>query len=52
MGPISMQWYRDRGLTQKSEPRWSEVLQQTIEPEEITQQWSGGRIDIYGTERA
>ena len=52
MGPISMQWYRDRGLTQKSQPRWSERLQQTIEPEEITQHWSGGRIDIYGTESA
>ena len=52
MGPISMQWFRDRGLTRKNEPRWSEILQQTIEPEEVTQQWSGGRIDIYGTENA
>jgi len=50
MGPISMEWFRVRGLTRKSEARWSELLQKTIEPEEVIEHWAGGRIDVYGTD--
>jgi hypothetical protein len=56
MGPVSMNWYRDRGLT--------EIKMITLEAdsvitglkagdqfecEEITTYYSTGRIDIYGT---
>ena len=50
MGPISMQWFRDRGLTRKQPRRYSEILQRWIEPEEITERWMGGRIDVYGSD--
>ena len=50
MGPINIQWYKDRGLTKEAEPRWSELLQKTIQPTEITEHWAGGRIDIRGTD--
>ena len=54
MGPASMKWYSDRGLTRKV----SEVLEQdqkfgdlkagdTCTYEEITTNYSCGRIDIY-----
>lgn len=53
MGPVSMQWYRDRGLTKMV----SEVLEKdqvfgnlkegdTWTHEEITTHYSAGRIDI------
>ena len=55
MGPVNMKWYSDRGLTRKV----SEVLEQdqkfgdlkagdTWTYEEITTNYSCGRIDIYG----
>lgn len=57
MGPISMDWYRKRGLTHKV----SAVLEegQTFYPkgykagdvweyDEITTHYAGGRIDIHG----
>ena len=57
MGPVSMKWYRDRGLTRQV----SKVLEedQTFYPkglgagdvweyEETTAHYAGGRIDIYG----
>ena len=57
MGPISTDWYRDRGLTYKV----SKVLEegQTFYPkgykagdvweyDEITTHYAGGRIDIHG----
>ncbi len=50
MGPINLDWYRERGLLEKQPPRWSELLKKEIEIEEITEHWSGGRIDIRGTE--
>ena len=50
MGPISMNWFRQRGLTKKQEPRWSELLDRMITPEDITEQWMGGRIDVRGTD--
>lgn len=50
MGPISMQWFRDRGLTRKQPCRYSDILQKWIEPEEVTEMWMGGRIDIYGSD--
>jgi hypothetical protein len=57
MGPISIEWYKDRGLTRKV----SEVLREgrivypkglgpgdVWEYDEITTHYAGGRIDIYG----
>ena len=55
MGPVSMKWYSDRGLTRKV----SEVLEQdqkfgdlkagdTWTYDEITTNYNCGRIDIYG----
>jgi hypothetical protein len=57
MGPISVNWYRDRGLTRKV----SEVLEEgrivypkglgpgdVWEYDEVTVHYAGGRIDIYG----
>jgi len=34
MGPVSLHWYRERGLLNQSD--------------EVTEYWAGGRIDIYG----
>lgn len=50
MGPVNLQWYRDRGLTKIHPPKWSDLLQTEIKQEEITEHWAGGRIDIRGTE--
>jgi hypothetical protein len=50
MGPISMRWFRDRGLTCKQPPRYSEILQKWVNREEITERWMGGRIDVYGSD--
>jgi len=55
MGPVSMKWYSDRGLTRKV----SEVLEEdqrfgdlkagdTWTYDEITTNYACGRIDIYG----
>jgi hypothetical protein len=55
MGPISMAWFRDRGLTQmttKVQEHDSKVTDRkkgdVYELEEIAISYSGGRIDIYG----
>ena len=55
MGPVSMRWYRERGLTKMVD----HVLSETnllgkppgtvVQYEETTQNWSVGRIDIRGT---
>ena len=55
MGPISMQWYRDRGLTKRATRTLAEDSQLTgrkagesFEYDEITQGYSCGRIDCRG----
>lgn len=49
MGPISLDWFRQRGLTVE-EKRWSDFFQKDITVTNITQNWMGGRIDVYGTD--
>ena len=59
MGPVNMQWYRDRGLIKNVEHILTETSLRvkfgTHKPgdvvvyEEQTEHWSGGRIDIRGT---
>ena len=55
MGPAGMWWYRENGYTEMV----SKVLEKdsivsdhkagdTIEYEDITEYWYGGRIDVYG----
>ena len=55
MGPVNMDWYRERNLTviktvvQKEDSKLTSRKKGDIyEVEEITQQWGGGRIDIRG----
>jgi hypothetical protein len=55
MGPVNMDWYRQRGLTvtkivvQKEDSKFtSRKKGDMYEVEEVTQQWCGGRIDIRG----
>ena len=50
MGPISLNWFRERGLLMPPVTRWSGFLKKEITVEEIKQEYRGGRIDIYGTE--
>ena len=61
MGPISMQWYRDRGLTKMVQETLTTNFHPTKkkgeiwEHEVITEKWSAGRIDVadgspYGDE--
>lgn len=59
MGPISLDWYRKRGLTRKqkttiqSEDVAKSLGRQvgdTVEYDEPTVSYSGGRIDIYGVD--
>ena len=50
MGPISLNWYRERELLMPPLTRWSEFLKKEISIEEIKQEYRGGRIDIAGTE--
>lgn len=57
MGPISMDWFRDRGLTREVD---TEVTHEylaiqlgvnvgdVVPMEDVTEYWSGGRVDIYG----
>jgi hypothetical protein len=47
MGPITIQWYKDRGLTRKT-TYFNRVLEEECETDEITESYSGGRIDVYG----
>lgn len=45
MGPVSLNWYEDRNLVTIK----TEMIQgQLIETKDITQRWSGGRIDVHG----
>jgi len=58
MGPVSMEWFRERGLTEKVTQVITEdsVLVELgrrdvgdlLEYDEVTTYYSGGRIDIYG----
>ena len=59
MGPVVMRWYRDRGLTKtvvttltenSLTVKWgNNKAGDVVEHEDITEQWAGGRIDVYGT---
>lgn len=59
MGPICIDWYKKRGLTKQVEHTLTEnsltVIGGTHEAgdivtyEDTTEQWAGGRIDVYGT---
>ena len=57
MGPISLDWYRERGLTKmESVPLELEEIADRLDKqigdehefERVTEYWAGGRIDIYG----
>lgn len=45
MGPVSIQWYEDRGLTTVST---IVVKGEPVEVRDIKEQWAGGRIDVRG----
>jgi hypothetical protein len=56
MGPININWYHERGLTKiitktlTEDCRFtSNKMGDTITLTDITERWSGGRIDVYGT---
>ena len=56
MGPININWYKERGLTETITKTLTEDCKftsnkkgDTITRTEITEYWSGGRIDVYGT---
>ena len=48
MGPVSLDWYQSRGLTEKTKIRLFNG--EDTEIDMITQRWAAGRIDAYGTE--
>ena len=57
MGPISLDWFRERGLTEIADVTVdSKILAEvygvelggTVTREVVTEYWCGGRIDIYG----
>jgi len=55
MGPVNMDWYRQRGLTvtktvvQEEDSKYTSRKKGDVyELEEITQRWAGGRIDVRG----
>jgi len=58
MGPVSMDWFRDRGLVKQTKETLTEksILVQlgikqagdVLEYDEIVTHYAGGRIDIYG----
>ncbi len=57
MGPVSNEWYKDRGLTRKAtmtltedNPLTGKKAGYTYEYEEITTSYAAGRIDIFGTD--
>jgi hypothetical protein len=57
MGPISTEWYKDRGLTKRvtkilteDNPLTGKKAGYTYEYDEVTTSYSAGRIDIYGTD--
>jgi hypothetical protein len=56
-GPISMDWFRDRGLTRMVDIKITTPMEariykanigDTVRVEDVTEYWCGGRIDIYG----
>jgi len=52
MGPVSMQWYRDRGLTHQQTKTATEdtmfySIGDTYSTEDITTHYSCGRIDVH-----
>jgi len=56
MGPISTQWYKDRGLVKRvskilteDSPLIGRKAGEVFEYDEITESYSAGRIDVYGT---
>lgn len=59
MGPVSMHWYKDRGLTKKKLIVLTENSFMVkdgkkkpgdiVEYDDITENWAGGRIDVRGT---
>lgn len=56
MGPAGMWWFRENGYTRtvtkvlEKDSWYSDAKKgDTIEYEDITEYWYGGRIDIYGT---
>jgi len=56
MGPVNMEWYRKRGLTktetvvlEKDSSFTNRKAGESVEMEKITEHYSGGRIDVYGT---
>lgn len=53
MGPISLDWYRDRGLLRKVDHTFTlgPKAGKTCQMEEITTYYCGGRIDIRDSER-
>jgi hypothetical protein len=50
MGPISLNWYKDRDLLLPAVTRWSSFLKKEVTTKDIKQQYKGGRIDIRGTD--
>ena len=53
MGPVSMQWYRDRGLTQKQTKTATKDTMfyntdDTYTTEDVTTNYSCGRLDVQG----
>ena len=61
MGPISMDWFRDRGLTKKKTRVVTEdsillemgkKVGDVLEYDEITTHYAGGRIDIRGLDES
>jgi hypothetical protein len=57
MGPINLSWFRDRGYTKivdkvliKDSIVTNQKKGDTVQFEEITTNFAGGRIDVYGTD--
>ena len=46
MGPCSLHWFKERGLTRNVKKDFNGEI---IEYDEIIENYSGGRIDVYGT---
>ncbi len=56
MGPVNINWYHERGLTETVTKTLTEDSAFTAKKKgdvfsytDITERWSGGRIDVYGT---
>jgi hypothetical protein len=46
MGPASIDWFKNQGLTRVVTKNFGN---ETLTYDEITENWIGGRIDVYGT---